>query len=463
MSGLGRRLFFIVAFAVLLFSVGGNGEESGDQADSGGVGGFRLLLGIGALGPRPLRRQHHGHAVAPAPAPALAPAPAPATGRRAHLPLLHKNARLPDPVPGKVAHRRNGTAQSPRDGGGGHDGKKSMQLVIVAAAAALSGAVVVLLVVLVVFLTCRKFQRRRGGAEQSGATNKVSFDPGPNLLYLDAVKPYVEAAHDDAEAPETVVAGPKDDEQKHEEEKDAGACSEDDGAGSVHSSCCFNSSHFSYSELRDTKSGQADGVSPSPSARSRRRSSAPTTPADKMKVASPYSPQCPRTPGNQERACRAHSPSSSDSAPRLFMDHELRRTRGSLSFPGVQSSSARQSKETKAEAGTVRSDAASGMTVPPPPPPPPPPPLVPACGPGVVPPPPPPPPPLLILKEQNFRRSGGPGLPPPPAPPGMLRQSAPLGKNGAALPKLKPLHWDKVRQAPNRRMVWDRIRSSSFE
>jgi len=45
-----------------------------------------------------------------------------------------------------------------------------------------------------------------------------------------------------------------------------------------------------------------------------------------------------------------------------------------------------------------------------------------------------------------------------------LRQSAPVvGKNGAPLPKLKPLHWDKVRAAPNRRMVWDRIRSSSFE
>jgi hypothetical protein len=45
----------------------------------------------------------------------------------------------------------------------------------------------------------------------------------------------------------------------------------------------------------------------------------------------------------------------------------------------------------------------------------------------------------------------------------MSRLSAPVGKNGTALPKLKPLHWDKVRAAPNRRMVWDRIRSSSFE
>jgi hypothetical protein len=28
---------------------------------------------------------------------------------------------------------------------------------------------------------------------------------------------------------------------------------------------------------------------------------------------------------------------------------------------------------------------------------------------------------------------------------------------------LKPLHWDKVRAAPDQSMVWDKIRSSSFE
>ncbi|KAK1683595.1 hypothetical protein QYE76_044443 [Lolium multiflorum] len=473
MSGLSRRrLLLIVPFTVLLFSVCGNGETSAEAED--GVANVRLLLGLNTLGPRPLPKQRHGHGVAPAPAPAKS---------RAHMPLLHKDARLPDPVPGKVIHdhkRRNGTAerQSPRDGGVAHGGKKSMQLVVVAAAAALSGAVVVLLVVLVVFLTCRKVQRRRDGADQNGATNKVSFDPGPNLFYLDAVKPYVEPGHDNGKTPET--AAPKADEPKREEnEKDAGACSDDDddddGAGSVHSSCCFQSSHFSYSELRDAKA--ANGVSPSPSSRSRRRSSAPATPADK-KVGSPYSPapQCPRTPGtpsNRDRVRRAHSPSSSESTARLFVG-------GSLKFPEVQSSSTHQSKEAKAEPGTLRVDTASGKTAPPtPPPPPPPPPPLPqsACGQGVVPPPPPPPllqpacglgvvppppppPPLLILKEQNFRRNGG---PPPPAPPGMSRLSAPVGKNGTALPKLKPLHWDKVRAAPNRRMVWDRIRSSSFE
>ncbi|XVE63050.1 hypothetical protein DITRI_Ditri06bG0168700 [Diplodiscus trichospermus] len=70
----------------------------------------------------------------------------------------------------------------------------------------------------------------------------------------------------------------------------------------------------------------------------------------------------------------------------------------------------------------------------------------PPCPPGVPPPPCPPP----FLKG-------------PPPPPPQLPQYTPLGKDGAPLPKLKPLHWDKVRAAPDRCMVWDKLRSSSFE
>lgn len=51
----------------------------------------------------------------------------------------------------------------------------------------------------------------------------------------------------------------------------------------------------------------------------------------------------------------------------------------------------------------------------------------------------------------------------PPPPPSLLTQQMPLGKDGSPLPKLKPLHWDKVRAAPNRSTVWDKLRSSSFE
>ncbi|XP_006660149.3 formin-like protein 9 [Oryza brachyantha] len=50
---------------------------------------------------------------------------------------------------------------------------------------------------------------------------------------------------------------------------------------------------------------------------------------------------------------------------------------------------------------------------------------------------------------------------PPPPPP--LPLQIQVGKDGSPLPRLKPLHWDKVRAAPARPMVWNDIRSSSFE
>ncbi|RVW31611.1 Formin-like protein 11 [Vitis vinifera] len=70
-------------------------------------------------------------------------------------------------------------------------------------------------------------------------------------------------------------------------------------------------------------------------------------------------------------------------------------------------------------------------------------------------PPPPCPPPFLRVNSNSLKT--------PPPPPSQLSQFIPLGKDGAPLPKLKPLHWDKVRAAPNRSTVWDKLRSSSFE
>ncbi|GFP84625.1 formin-like protein 11 [Phtheirospermum japonicum] len=76
---------------------------------------------------------------------------------------------------------------------------------------------------------------------------------------------------------------------------------------------------------------------------------------------------------------------------------------------------------------------------------------------AAIPPPPPCPPPLSKTHNLlNFLKA-------PPPPPPQLNQQVPLGKDGSPLPKLKPLHWDKVRAAPNRSTVWDKLRSSSFE
>ncbi|GJN02681.1 hypothetical protein PR202_ga20059 [Eleusine coracana subsp. coracana] len=506
-------LVLVACFGGVLFSNTGHGEKTSGAA---GNAKFRRLLGLA-----PREKQQHGHALS------LPPAPAPA---RARLPLLHKDARLP--VPGRVERKKeNATAHGPSGGEHGSGKKKVMQMFVVAGVAALVGAAVVLVAVLVVFLTCRKLRGRRGGGggDLPGGTNKVGSEPGPCVFLPDNVNVNVkppsslEATGHDGVGNNTLplaeVAGPpgedelskcgeEDGEEEvpekcEEEDGDRGTCSNDDDdeeeAASVYSSCCFPSSHFSYSELRDAK---ASFDSPSPSSRWKRRTSAPATPSEKITAASPRSASSsllrPRTPGNEDRVRRVHSLSSSMSA--TLNDYERQGSCRSVKSLRFQSFRVSSVKEDEAEYGVAGLDATCTATaaLPPPPPPPPPPSVVnqqehvqTSCGSAAPPPPPPPPPrpPVLTNQpQQQVQRSCGPsppppppppppllvknvptssdpgGLPPPPAPPAVLfRHIAPLGKNGAPLTKLKPLHWDKVRAAPNRRMVWDRIRSSSFE
>ncbi|XP_020211094.1 formin-like protein 11 [Cajanus cajan] len=52
-------------------------------------------------------------------------------------------------------------------------------------------------------------------------------------------------------------------------------------------------------------------------------------------------------------------------------------------------------------------------------------------------------------------------IPPPPCPPSFLKGN--INSVKSPLPKLKPLHWDKVRATPDRTMVWDKLRTSSFK
>ncbi|GAB2282379.1 hypothetical protein Dimus_016924 [Dionaea muscipula] len=83
--------------------------------------------------------------------------------------------------------------------------------------------------------------------------------------------------------------------------------------------------------------------------------------------------------------------------------------------------------------------------------------------------PPPPPPPLPPLT----RRSSSPISPPPASEPRTAKTtlSKPVAVEDqttdcieeTSRPKLKPLHWDKVRASSDREMVWDHLRSSSFK
>ncbi|XP_076912458.1 formin-like protein 11 [Bidens hawaiensis] len=146
------------------------------------------------------------------------------------------------------------------------------------------------------------------------------------------------------------------------------------------------------------------------------------------------------------------------------------------SFCNSQDSSNPRISDASNTGDTFEPQASTPPPLPPPPPPPPPPPCLTSPSPtkftvktnkktvsfqkktdnccgsreNPIPPPPLPPP----------APKGSPLLPPPPPPPSQLPQ---IGKDGSPLPKLKPLHWDKVRAASDRSMVWDKLRSSSFE
>ncbi|MCO5583652.1 hypothetical protein L7F22_037565 [Adiantum nelumboides] len=97
------------------------------------------------------------------------------------------------------------------------------------------------------------------------------------------------------------------------------------------------------------------------------------------------------------------------------------------------------------------------------PPPVPPPPKIPF---GNTPPRPPPLPPPPVAPKGPPSAPKGP-LPPPPNFDGIWRlvpprpQGCPRDED-EGLPKLKPLHWDKVSADPSRSMVWDRLRKGSF-
>ncbi|KAJ0239820.1 Formin-like protein 2 [Hirschfeldia incana] len=83
--------------------------------------------------------------------------------------------------------------------------------------------------------------------------------------------------------------------------------------------------------------------------------------------------------------------------------------------------------------------------------------------------------PPLSLQSQNSSNDSvlnqpGPARPPPPPPPPpqfcevpAITSPSPPYDPEMLKPKLKPLHWDKVRASSSRAMVWDQIKSNSFQ
>ncbi|XP_020586009.1 formin-like protein 2 [Phalaenopsis equestris] len=361
--------------------------------------------------------------------------------------------------------------------------RKHLQMIMTISASVLASLVIFGAMAMVVLV-----YRRRGRNDCHGNTsNKVSFDPEPAMFYFDSLAPFLESDSDHKLCSESKRCVSAENNVTFESEgmtphpfldsknQSAEAAKQNfeassDGSESFHSICC---SHCSI-ELMTAY------IQPSSDFSTENGHFSPLT-SSKLNVFSAQSIEKPvmstnSIPYNTRKIPHSLVPESLDSKPSL-LSRTLKNENDKEPLPSPQSlnlemepeaswSSSRNTKSsnlrvkifTESSNLANRTDQASatitagkvnavkklqtlqsikGQQMSKPPPPPPPPPLPP------------------------FPRSSNFGKPVPP-PPFQQQQSSAVDKNGNPLPKLKPLHWDKVRAAPHRSMVWDNIRSSSF-
>ncbi|XP_020676104.2 formin-like protein 2 [Dendrobium catenatum] len=346
------------------------------------------------------------------------------------------------------------------------------------------------------------YRRRRRNAGHCNISNKVSFDPEPDMFYFDSLAPFLESDSDHKLSSElkSVMSVEKNvtsslqseglthhsflDSENHLEEATNNIDSlSSDGSDSFHSICCSHCSIESKCSL----------VEPSLDC-SLANGNLHLLTSSKLNVFSTKSIEKPVSSTNlipfNIRKASLHPlvPESLESKPSQF-SNTLNNEDNMLPLLTSQSSSNPQmvpagswpfSKDTESSNliakipsesrnQAIRADLASsmpitvdimnsakqlqtvqsikGQQIPNPS----------NCNGSIPKPPPPPPRPL----PPSFQRSSNIGKPAPP-PPFQQQQSSAVDKDGNPLPKLKPLHWDKVRAAPDRSMVWDKIRSSSF-
>ncbi|XP_047959043.1 formin-like protein 11 [Salvia hispanica] len=378
---------------------------------------FRVLLGL-----KPRRSgdlSHFSASPAPAPGPGIAPggapAPSPVAQRRAHVPLRHRH---PLPQAHKVQKEERGR------------GKRVMTAVLA------SVGVTSALCAAAMFFGCRKFkkrrrkQRRRGLSKFVSSVKKVTSDPGqgPDLFYLNSLESALEPEKcclKLSSTTEKICSGDNSIDGREmnvtDSEMESGRFSSCGEITTVHEiSECVNN---------DSSSSLGEGI------------------IHKF-----------------DDKIEANSDDDNESF-HSFSDSQTRLSNASASSVGEASENMPHEEIKQTHSSTC---TAAASKIPPPPPPPPPPTqesksfssstlLSRLLVPSSAPPPPPPPPCPPPLSNGNGKAA------PPPPPSSLGTQQVPLGKDGCPLPKLKPLHWDKVRAAPNRSTVWDKLRSSSFE
>ncbi|KAL8540920.1 hypothetical protein ACS0TY_002250 [Phlomoides rotata] len=381
---------------------------------------FRVLLGIKTFA---LGKSANGNFdFSPSPAPAPAPSPVVHSNRHPRPPLRHRH---PIPQAHKVGKK--------------DEGKGARVLTAVLSSVGITSV----LCAIALFFGCRKFKKQRKGRRRSvslfrgeagnkgiskfsssqNSVKKVTSDPGPDLFYLNSIESALEPDKCSLKLNPSI--------EKIYSNGNTSNCTLDEREGSnkklITSESDVCSSSFGEITAVHENSGSVKYEDGSNSSF-----------GEKIILF-------------DDKIVAEESHSSDDESFHSVCDSQSSQIR-------LSNASSRSLGEISDE---VKETRCSSTASPPPPPPPPPPPLH-----NPFP---------IKMKPNSVNKptlpppKAPPGAPPPPLskgpppPPSLPPQQIPLGKDGCPLPKLKPLHWDKVRAAPNRSTVWDKLRSSSFE
>lgn len=391
---------------------------------------FRALMGI-----KLYKKPYFSFPPSPSPSPSQSPSPSPSPSP-SHS---HSQARAPVHHVHLHPYRLN---IPPSDGSGGGRRRKVLVAVLVSA-----GGATCIICLIGLFLGCRKLRKQRKRKSSSKHVKKVISDPVPDNFYLQSLgsvldPPPVSSLKQDSDNNGQILKSQIDYSRLNQLKEEEG---EDGKERDV-----FMMKRLANSENLDSCGGAVASI----------ESLKFDEEDEQVFFGSPIG----------EEIIQLESHSSDDESFHSFCNsHRI----------------------SDASVGSETSEAPVSAPSPPLPPPP------------TPPPPPPPPPPrrssssstknALITftpprKSDSFPESNQTPIPPPPLPPPFSKgnppplpplpppfpmgnppppplpsQSTPMGKDGSPLPKLKPLHWDKVRAAPDRSMVWDKLRSSSFE
>lgn len=433
-----------------------SGEDEIDGLKSLLVEKVRLLLG--------LEKREVGRRLPNEDLPTISPSPSPSHFVESPPPATIAPVPPHKPLRSPIPHRTSSPPATETEYSS-EKSKNRMRTLVVALVSSLGGSVVIACLICVLVCKFRRNPRSRRikTAHPCNQLNKVSFDPGPDLFCLDSSWPVAETLTWAKPPSGSINMVCSQESQPPTEQHNGGEVQQIESSNlvlvveegvqpveplssddeSFHSLCCSTPSSGRHSNVSDTFLSNASEIS-SPSHHT-------------SDVSATFDHTC--------------GVSTDNSSPPIVTSCL---SRGEESKVGAKPATPSQPSPSPSQVSIAASSemvASSPSKLPPTPPPPPPtpppapprpvrsasipPPPPPPIRQGTPFPPPPPPPPSRV--------GGSISHCPPPPPPCQPPQATPVGKDGAPLPKLKPLHWDKVRATSDRSMVWDKLRSSSFE